>query len=252
MSTGFADHFAKVAGAYAGFRRRYPAALYAWLAEIAPSRELAWDCACRQRTSLASTWPPTSIMWWPPMPARRRSPPLRPAKTSPSGLRQPRAPGCRMHRVDLVAVAQALHWFDFDRFYAEVRRVAKPGGVLAVWTYSTLSVEGEDVEARVGRFLPQHRGPVLAARTQACRERLSHPAVPIRRNCGSRVRYAGRFGICRSCWATSASWSSTARFMAARGFDPVTRLEEQVLPLWKDPDARRLVRWPLAIRVARL
>ena len=38
--------------------------------------------------------------------------------------------------VDLVTVAQALHWYDMDRFNKEVKRVLKPGGVLAAYGYA--------------------------------------------------------------------------------------------------------------------
>lgn len=40
--------------------------------------------------------------------------------------------------IDLVTAAQAIHWFDFDNFYTEVRRVCRPGALVAAWTYSLL------------------------------------------------------------------------------------------------------------------
>jgi ubiquinone/menaquinone biosynthesis C-methylase UbiE len=43
--------------------------------------------------------------------------------------------------VDLVTVATAVHWFDLETFYSQVKRVLrKPGGVIAVWTYWTGSI----------------------------------------------------------------------------------------------------------------
>src|SRR5690606_31022464 len=39
---------------------------------------------------------------------------------------------------DLIVVAQAIHWFDFDRFYAEVRRTGKRHAVLCVMGYGLL------------------------------------------------------------------------------------------------------------------
>ena len=41
---------------------------------------------------------------------------------------------------DAVCVAQALHWFDLDRFYAEVKRVLRDGGVLLATGYDRMHV----------------------------------------------------------------------------------------------------------------
>jgi ubiquinone/menaquinone biosynthesis C-methylase UbiE len=45
--------------------------------------------------------------------------------------------------VDLVTVAVAIHWFNFDEFYREVKRVLKPNGILAAWTYSLSEISLE-------------------------------------------------------------------------------------------------------------
>ena len=45
--------------------------------------------------------------------------------------------------MDLITVAVAIHWFNFDEFYREVRRVLKPDGILAVWTYSLTEISPE-------------------------------------------------------------------------------------------------------------
>src|SRR5947209_1021951 len=37
--------------------------------------------------------------------------------------------------IDLIMIAQALHWFDLDRFYGEVDRVLKPTGIFAASAY---------------------------------------------------------------------------------------------------------------------
>nr|XP_010911453.1 putative methyltransferase DDB_G0268948 [Elaeis guineensis] len=51
--------------------------------------------------------------------------------------------------VDLVTVATAVHWFDLPSFYSIVNRVLrKPGGVVAVWSYSYDISPLEDVMKR--------------------------------------------------------------------------------------------------------
>ena len=53
------------------------------------------------------------------------------------------------HSVDLVTVAQAIHWFDFEAFYKEVKRVLKAQGVLAVIGYGLIQVQDAAINALV-------------------------------------------------------------------------------------------------------
>ena len=54
--------------------------------------------------------------------------------------------------VGLITVAQALHWFDLEKFYAEAVRVLAPQGVLAVWAYGINQVEGDSTNALVQHY----------------------------------------------------------------------------------------------------
>ena len=139
---GFKDHFSKQAAEYAKFRPRYPKDLFRWLASIAPSKALAWDCATGNGQSavelaevfervIATDASEKQIA------NAERHPRVeyRVAAAEESGL----DPGS----VDVVTVAQALHWFDLERFYPEVRRVLKPTGVIAACAYKLATVTPE-------------------------------------------------------------------------------------------------------------
>ena len=105
--------------------------------------------------------------------------------------------------VDLVTVAQALHWFDVSSFYPEVRRVAKPGGILAVWCYQLHSITPGDRRDRDAGSIPAssgRTGPPSARSsrtgTRRCRSRSTSSKRP---NSGWFIP-----GTSSSCWATSA------------------------------------------------
>lgn len=130
----FRDHFSKQAGDYARYRPRYPQALFDYLAERSPSRELAWDCgtgsgqaaiqlAERFERVIATDASREQIEQAIPHPGVEY-------RVEPAGKTSLQAGSA-----DLITVGIAVHWFDFEPFYDEVRRVGKPGALLAVWTY---------------------------------------------------------------------------------------------------------------------
>src|SRR4051812_25697672 len=148
MSQTFHDHFSAVANRYADFRPHYPAALFDYLATLVPLDSRVWDCACgngqaaldlasrfqsviatdASREQIASAIPHPNVEY-------------RVAPADQSGLPD--------ESVALVTVAQALHWFNLEGFYAEVKRVLQPNGLLAAWAYGINDVEGNAVNELV-------------------------------------------------------------------------------------------------------
>lgn len=144
MSSTFTDHFTAVTSHYARFRPTYPAALFAWLATIAPDRELAWDCAAgngQATLDLAQYF--TRVIATDASRAQIEAAP--PCPNVEYRVAPAEASGLSTATISMITVAQALHWFDQDRFHAEVRRVLKPEGVLAAWTYGPLTVDETSV-----------------------------------------------------------------------------------------------------------
>jgi SAM-dependent methyltransferase len=127
----FKDHFSTQAKDYSKYRPRYPQALFQYLASWVPEHDLAWDCATNGQAAL-------------PAPFRERiatDASEQIAEATPhEKVTYQVAPAEKTEiaagSVDLITVAQALHWFEFDKFYTEARRVAKPEGLLAVWCYA--------------------------------------------------------------------------------------------------------------------
>ncbi|HEV2480239.1 MAG TPA: class I SAM-dependent methyltransferase [Puia sp.] len=128
------DNFSILADQYAQFRPTYPAALFDHLFGLTPAKDAAWDCGTGNgqiAQRLASVFPnvqATDI-------SRQQ---LDNAVTLPSihySLQPAEKTDFPDHCFDLITVAQAIHWFDFDAFYAEVNRTIRPGGILAVIGY---------------------------------------------------------------------------------------------------------------------
>lgn len=159
------------------------------------------------------------------------------------------ASGLPDRSVHLVTAAQALHWFDFDRFYAEVRRVVVPGGIIAVWSYGACHA-GADVDVLLRDFQEGTVGPYWSAGRKWVDEEYRTITFPF-----SEVE-APHFEL-RQEWTLAQlaayvrSWSAVAAYLRARGADPVAPLTERLERSW-GPAERRQIRWPLALRVGRL
>lgn len=56
---------------------------------------------------------------------------------------------------DLITVAQAIHWFDFEKFYAQVKRTLKADGLFAVIGYGLLTLEDAFLNDRLQQLYHQ-------------------------------------------------------------------------------------------------
>ncbi len=156
----FRDHFSGHADRYEAFRPDYPAELFDYLASIAPGHELAWDCATGNGQAALGVAPYFASVIATDASARQieQARPRENVRYSVSPASDAPTPDAS---VDMVTVAQALHWFDLPAFYTEVRRVARHDAVLAVWCYEMHSIIPE-VDAIVSALYHEHRRDLLA------------------------------------------------------------------------------------------
>ena len=239
----FKDHFSKQAADYAKFRPRYPKELFRGLASIAPSNELAWDCATgsgQAAVELAEVFDRVI--------ATDAS-----EKQIANAERNPRveyrvataeASGLEEKVIDLVTVAQGLHWFELDRFYAEVRRVLKPGGVLGATAYKLATITPE-IDAIVNRYYSDIVGPywpgerVLVEKFEELPFAFPEIETP-------RFEMVAQWNV-EQLLGYLRTWSATQRFIAAEKRDPLEEVEEELRANWGDKVRR--VSWPLTVRV---
>jgi SAM-dependent methyltransferase len=245
----FKDHFSKQSSRYTRFRPGYPRELFERLASLVSRRELAWDCGTgsgQAAGDLAHYF--DAVIATDPSDSQLAQARPHPRVTYLVGT----AEHCPLaaQSVDLVTVAQALHWFELDRFYDEVRRVARPSSVLAAWTYGLFGVSAE-VDAViehyyreiVGSYWPPER-VLVEERYQTIPfpfEEFSLPplAIQIEWNLSDVIGFLG-------------TWSSTVGYIAGRGADPVAEISSDLESAWGPADQVRSVRWPLYLRAGRI
>lgn len=243
----FTDHFSQHASGYAAYRPRYPAALFDWLAEQAAERTEAWDAGTgngqaavdlAERFAHVTATDPSAGQLEQALPHPRVT--YRVGTAEESGL-DPAS-------FALVAVAQALHWFNIPAFFAEARRVLKPAGVLAAWTYREPELDDDLADRELQQFaaLVQPYWPPERAIVESGYRTVAFPFEPIK---------APRFDMEHSATRESLAgylrtWSATKRFVAANGHDPVSEVEERLARIWGDGERRQLT-WELHVRAGR-
>ncbi len=245
----FADHFSASAADYARFRPDYPPALFEWLSEVAPARGRVWDCATgsgQAAVALAAHF--ADVI------ATDASTTQLAAAASHPRVRYHCAPaensGLEDASVDAVTVAQALHWLDRDRFYVEVNRVARPGAVIAVWSYGPIEIEprlDEVIGALYYGTLGSHWPRARAHVDNGYRDL----AFPFERIEAPHFAMMHRWTL-DEVRGYIGTWSAVHRYRKAAGGDAIDACFRRLGERWGDPEMRRDVRWPLTVRAGRV
>jgi ubiquinone/menaquinone biosynthesis C-methylase UbiE len=249
-SESFPDHFSSVAKRYADFRPSYPAALFDFLATLVSPVSRVWDCAAgngqatrdlaaRFSQVIATDASPEQIASATPHPKVD----FRVAPAEQSGLPD--------QSVELITVAQALHWFDLERFYAEVRRVLQPKGVLAAWAYGINEVEGQAVNQLVQDYYSNTVGPFWPPERKLVEDGYRTLPFPFTEITPPAFRMEARWTL-KQLLGYFSTWSATNRCLKATGRNPLEPLSVTLARVWGEADSPRLVVWPLSLRVGRI
>ena len=245
----FQDHFSSRSKGYASFRPRYPTALYEWLAGQCRARGTAWDCATGSGQAAIGLSPffqrviATDA-------SRAQIDNATPAPNVEYRVAAAEESGLADRSVDLVTVAQSLHWVDRDRFFAEAARVAKPGSPLAVWMYNLM-----EVAPAIDRVIRRLYSEVLSGFWPSDRALVDDDyrsiGFPFPEVAAPRFEMTAEWPL-DHLLGYLRTWSGVIRYVSARGEDPVHAVEPELTKAWGDRGESRVVRWPLVLRVARV
>ena len=246
-SAGFKDLFSRDSASYARFRPRYPAGLFAWLSGLPAQRRIAWDCATGNGQAATQLAPYFHRVVG--SDASRTQ--LRAAGRTAGVLyfgALAEASSLAAGRVDLITVAQAFHWLDRPRFYAEVDRIAAPGAALAVWGYGRLRI-APALDAALNHFHDVTVGPCWSAGRKMVDEGYRGFEIPIAAASPPDFAIEAELSL-PDLLGYLRTWSAVGKYLEVRGEDPVTGLVPQLEEAWGPAPQRRVV-WPLFVRAGR-
>ena len=248
--SNFKDHFSQQSQDYALFRPHYPDKLGEILAKIAPDTQLALDVGCGtgQLSEVLAKYFDQVIA------IDGSAEQIAQAKPhSKIQYRQAFAENIPLsaQSVDLIAVAQAAHWLDLEKFYVEVQRIAKPHAILALITYGVFSVDEEHLNHYCQHFYEVTIAPYWPPERQHVDEgyqnlefpfeefSIQPPALQVEWNFYQLIGYM-------------STWSAVKAASKALGHNPLNILADALLPEWEDPELPRVISWPLSVRVGKV
>lgn len=245
----FKDHFSARSADYAAFRPSYPRALVDFLADAAPATELALDCGCgtgqlsvllAERFARVNATDASAAQIANAQPHPRVEYRVAPAEAS----------GLPEASVDLIVAAQAAHWFDLPAFYAEARRVARPGAVAALVTYGIMRL-GEPLDAVFGRFYRDVVGPYWPPERRHVEDGYRSLDFPFTEFAAPPLAIEVSWSLDELCGYIE-TWSAVRAAEKALGQAPIERFRQEMAGLWGEPDKRRQASFPLSLRVGQV
>jgi SAM-dependent methyltransferase len=219
--------------------------MFEYLGSIAPSRQLAWDCGTgngQAAVGLAAVFDRVIAT----DASEKQIANAEPHERVEYRVAAAENSGLESDTIDLVMVAQALHWFELDRFYAEARRILKPDGVLAATAYNLLQIS-LGIDQVVNRYYYEIVGPFWPAE-RALVEGFTELPFPFPEKNPPSFQVNANWDM-EQLLGYLRSWSATQGFMAARGKDPLEQIRGELRSIWEDPRQHRRVTWPLILRV---
>ena len=245
----FKDHFSEKAAAYTRYRPTYPPALFAWLAGLTARHDLAWDCGCGNGQAAIGLAPYFRQVIGTD-PSRQQIENAVAHERIRYAVASAEESGLDSASVDLVVVAQALHWFDFERFYAEVRRAVRPGGVLAAISYGEVRVAGS-ADRIISRFYHEMIGPCWPPERRYVDDGYTTIPFPFPEVTAPPFAMEAEWTL-EHLIGYLGTWSAVKEYERVTGDNPLALISEELTEAWGDPLQQRRVCWPLALRVGRV
>lgn len=237
------DYFSGHSKLYATFRPTYPDALYSFLFRYVKNFDSVWDCATgngqvaqvlakRFKTVHASDI------------SQQQLDQAVQGNNIIYSIQKAEQTTFPDNQFDLITVGQAMHWFDLEKFYAEVNRVAKKDAVLAVWGYAVCSVNTE-IDKHFDHFYNHIVGPYWDNARRIVEEEYQNVSFPFKQI------ETPKFFI-RVEWTLQeftgylSTWSATQKFIKEKNFDPVPEVTEVLRPLW---EGKKIVSFPVFMKL---
>lgn len=242
------DYFSTQSDKYAKYRPTYPADFFDYLNSIVPNKQNAWDCGTGNgqvafelsktfnnvfATDISQSQIDNALN------ADNITYSVQPAENTNfnNGL------------FDLIVVAQAIHWFDFEKFYTEVNRTAKDNSLLCVVGYGKLKISQQIdnviidfYDNVIGNYWDKERKYIDG----------NYKDIPFPFNEMKTPDFVNKqYWTLEHLIGYLNTWSAVKHFIKQNNYNPIDKLQKDIEQIW-DNKQPKLVQFPLLLRIGRI
>jgi ubiquinone/menaquinone biosynthesis C-methylase UbiE len=241
----FKDHFSGHSSNYQKYRPGYPKELFSYLNTLCEENKYAWDVGTGNgQCALALAAHFDAVLATDPSENQIRDA-VRHDKIQYDVSPAEKCPEPD-HSFDLITVAQALHWFDIDKFFNEVRRVVRPNGILAAWTY-THAVVSPEVDRIYSKFYTDIVGNYWPAERRYVEEKYQSIKFPFEDIESPQFKIQMEYSR-EDYLAYLGTWSAVKNYKLDKKHDPIDLIRSELSEIWSDSEELRVVTWPIHLK----
>lgn len=241
------DLFSQHAELYRAYRPGYPAELINHILSFVPEKQTAWDCGTGNGQAAVLLAPHFRKIYATDISASQLA-----AATLHPDIQYLQCPAEQTpfasDSINLVTVAQAFHWFDWNAFHEEVKRVAKNNAVVAIWLYDRFETDLPALNRLMDHFYHNITDPYWDERRRHVEDHYAslpfpYERLPVHDFCfetiWSKQQLAGYL----------SSWSAVQQYLKINGSSPLDLIEKSLDELMRAPVA---VRFPIYLHLGRI
>jgi ubiquinone/menaquinone biosynthesis C-methylase UbiE len=244
----YADHFGTQTQNYLHFRPTYPRELFQYLASLVNEKNVAWDCgagngqaaltlANKFKRVIATDINQTQLD----VAIKKENIEYRCCAAEETTIQD--------QSVDLITVAQALHWFDFEKFYREVKRVLKPQGIIAIWCYSLGKITPE-IDVIIYRFYQTILNDYWPKERRYIDDEYKTIPFPFHEIISPQFIIEKQMTFSQLMGYLS-TWSALKEYQKRNHKNPLEFVHAELQMAWGDTIRERIMHWPLHLRVGK-
>jgi SAM-dependent methyltransferase len=245
----FLDLFSKQAEIYAKYRPQYPEALFTYLATLNETLDLVWDCGTgngQAALSLANHY--QQIIATDPSEEQLKHafqhPKISYQKVTAEAFEfQPAS-------FDLISIANAIHWFNFDVFYPKVKQLLKPNGVVAAWAYG-LPIVNEEIDEFTNMLHYKILDEFWVAPNRLVENEYRELPFPFQEITTPQFYSTKEFTLAEFV-TYFHTWSAAQKYLNHYNENPIDKILPQLKAAWGNADERREVKWKIILKVGQL